>query len=134
MNDLLATMIKQAKQTLSNAYAPYSNYQVAACLCSEDGTLFSGVNVENASFGLTICAESSAICQMISAGKREIKEIVIMNSQGTLCSPCGSCRQCIAEFSKSTALVHLCNHQAIIKSYTIGELLPYAFILRGENK
>jgi len=133
MNDLIAAMIKQAKQTLNNAYAPYSNYQVAACICSEDGTLFSGVNVENASFGLTICAESSAICQMVSAGKREIKEIVIINHQGSACSPCGSCRQCIAEFSKSDALVHLCNHQTVINSYTIGELLPQAFILRGKK-
>ncbi|WP_019217085.1 cytidine deaminase [Legionella tunisiensis] len=127
MSKLTKLMIEHAKQVLVRAYAPYSNFKVASCLCSEDDQFFSGVNVENASYGLSICAESSAICQMVTAGKQKIKSIVVLNSKNTLCPPCGACRQRIAEFSTSDALVHLCNNETVIKSMSIGELLPEVF-------
>ncbi|HHF7343816.1 TPA: cytidine deaminase [Legionella feeleii] len=127
MSELTKSMIEHAKQVLGRAYAPYSNFKVASCLCSEDDQFFSGVNVENASYGLSICAESSAICQMVTAGKQKIKSVVVLNNQNTLCPPCGACRQRIAEFSTPDALIHLCNSETVIKSMTIGELLPEAF-------
>jgi len=91
---------------------------------------FSGVNVENASYGLCICAESSAICHMVAAGQKKIHSIVVINSKNTLCPPCGSCRQQIAEFSAPDTLVHLCTHETLIKSMSIGELLPEAFTFK----
>ncbi|CDZ79182.1 Cytidine deaminase [Legionella massiliensis] len=127
MNDIIASMISQAKHVLTHAYAPYSKFRVAACLYSENGNFYTGVNVENASYGLTICAESSAICQMITAGKQKILSMVVMNGEGTLCPPCGACLQRIAEFANSKTVIHLCSHQAPIKSLTIEELLPYTF-------
>lgn len=129
MSNQITTMINQAKAILSHSYSPYSNYQVAACLITENGNYFKGVNVENSVYGLTVCAETSAICQMIAAGETKIAEIVVLNGEGTLCPPCGSCRQFINEFSLKNTVVHLCNHQAIIKSYPINELLPHAFKL-----
>ncbi len=133
MSDLITVMIEKARDILSHSYAPYSHYRVAACISSEDGSLFTGVNVENSVYGLTICAESSAICQMIAAGKQKISSVIVINAEGSLCPPCGSCRQRIAEFSQKNTVIHLCSHQSIIKSYTINELLPHAFKLRDIN-
>lgn len=127
MIDLIGAMISKAKAVLPNAYAPYSNYHVAACICCDDDSFYTGVNVENASYGLTICAESAAICQMITAGKKKIKSLVVLNGTNSLCPPCGACRQKIAEFSTAETMIHLCNHHSLIKSITIDELLPIAF-------
>ncbi|KTD30666.1 cytidine deaminase [Legionella maceachernii] len=127
MADLIQLMINKAKEVLPNAYAPYSHYQVAACVCTDDDQLYSGVNVENASYGLTLCAETSAICQMIGANRRKIKSLVVLNGENNLCSPCGACRQRIAEFSTNETMIYLCNHQSVIQSMTMEELLPLAF-------
>lgn len=129
MIESTAVMIKKAHDALPRAYAPYSNYQVASCVQAEDGSLFTGVNVENAAYGMAICAESSAICQMIAAGHRKIHSIVVLNGRGDLCAPCGGCRQRIAEFAEADTLIHLCNHQEIIKTFHIDELLPFQFKL-----
>ena len=131
MNDLTLLMIKNACDALQYAYAPYSNYLVAACICSEDGRLFTGVNVENSSYGLTICAERAAICKMVSEGQREIRSMVLMSGDNALCAPCGACRQCIYEFSTPKTHVHLCNQETILKTMTPDELLPMAFRLKG---
>ena len=133
VNEIMKLMINHANQTLQQSYSPYSHYKVGACLCSEDGTLFTGTNVENSSYGLTICAESSAICQMISAGKRHIKSMVIMAFDNKLCSPCGACRQRIYEFSTSDTLIYLCNQNAILQTLTVDELLPLAFTMRPQE-
>ncbi len=127
IDSTIKAMIAHARQALSFAYAPYSKYPVASCICSEDNSLYTGVNVENTSYGLTICAESSAICQLISAGKQRIKSLIILNAQEGLCFPCGACRQRIVEFSSDTTLIHLCSFKTVLKSFTIHELLPYAF-------
>ncbi|CEK10898.1 cytidine deaminase [Legionella hackeliae] len=127
MVNIETSMINQATLALPHAYAPYSNFQVASCLCSEDGSFFTGVNVENAAYGLTICAESAAICHMIAAGQRKIKSIVVLNGENTLCPPCGACRQRILEFSQPDTVVHLCTNQRVIKTMKITELLPEAF-------
>ncbi|KTD11424.1 cytidine deaminase [Legionella jamestowniensis] len=130
MVNLETSMINQARQALTHAYAPYSNFRVASCVCSEDGSLYTGVNVENASYGLSICAETAAICHMITAGQQKIKSMVVLNGENTPCPPCGACRQRIIEFSEPNTAIHLCNDQAIIKTLTIAELLPEAFKLK----
>lgn len=127
MDKLTSTMMMQAHKALSNAYAPYSKFTVASCICTENHQLFTGVNVENASYGLSICAESSAICSMISSGERLIKSMVVLAGTNLLCSPCGACRQKIREFSTDQTLVHLCNKESVFKTMTITELLPLAF-------
>lgn len=129
MTDATRLMIKTAREALPRAYAPYSKYQVASCVQTEDGSIFTGVNVENAAYSVTICAESSAICQMIASGHQKIRSLVVMNGKGDFCSPCGSCRQRIAEFSDENTIIHLCDHQNILKSLTIAELLPFQFKL-----
>ena len=126
----LQLMINKAALALQNAYAPYSNYQVAACIMSSDDKIFTGVNVENCSYGLTLCAEASAICQMISSGSKTIQAMVIMNGENTLCPPCGACRQRISEFTTSETIIHLCHHNSVIQSIPFKELLPLAFQLK----
>jgi len=130
MNNTIKSMIDNASQALKHAYAPYSNYTVGACLCCEDGTLFTGVNVENSSYGLTLCAEASAICQMVAAGKRQIKSMVILNGENALCPPCGACRQRIQEFSTPETPIYLCNQEAVLQEMSLDELLPMAFSLK----
>ena len=129
MNDITQLMMSKARLALQHAYAPYSKYTVGACLCTEDQTLYTGVNVENSSYGLTICAESSAICQMIAAGERQIKSMVILSGNNALCSPCGACRQRIYEFSTEKTQIYLCDHQSILKKIALDDLLPMAFSL-----
>lgn len=130
MDEITQLMIKKASCSLQNSYAPYSHYAVAACICSEDDDLFTGVNVENSSYGLTICAETAAICQMIASGRRKIKSMVLMAGDNALCAPCGACRQCINEFSTPQIRIHLCNQQGILKTMSMDELLPMAFKLK----
>ncbi len=129
MNDITQLMMSKARLALQHAYAPYSKYTVGACLCTEDQTLYTGVNVENSSYGLTICAESSAICQMITAGERQIKSMVILSGNNALCPPCGACRQRIYEFSTEKTQIYLCDHHSILKKIALDDLLPMAFSL-----
>lgn len=129
MNELTQQMIAKAAHALRHAYAPYSKYSVAACIYTSDHDFFTGVNVENSSYGLTICAESCAIAQMIASGQRLIQHIVIMAGNNELCAPCGACRQRIFEFANSDTQVHLCNQTSLLKTFTINELLPLAFKL-----
>ncbi|WP_133127430.1 cytidine deaminase [Legionella nagasakiensis] len=132
MSQSIQQMINRASQALNYSYAPYSGYSVSSCLCSEeDHALFTGVNVENSSYGLTICAETSAIVQMVAAGKRQIKSMVILSADNALCSPCGACRQRIYEFSTPETRIHLCNQESALKTLTIAELLPLAFSLQS---
>lgn len=127
MNEMQQRMINKAVQALQYAYAPYSNYAVASCICTEDEQLFVGVNVENGSYGLTLCAEAAAIAQMVATGRQRIKSIVIMAGNNELCPPCGACRQRIHEFSTPETQVYLCNQETILETMTIDSLLPLAF-------
>lgn len=120
-------MISQAHKALSCAYAPYSKFTVASCICTDKDNLYTGVNIENISYGLTTCAETGAICNMVLAGEQRIKSIVVLAGNNLLCSPCGACRQRIHEFSTPETLVHLCDSNSILQSLTINELLPLAF-------
>ena len=117
---------------MKRAYAPYSNFQVGAAILLKDGRIFSGCNVENASYGLTICAERNAIFAAVAASskKPEIVTVVVVNRRGAPCSPCGACRQVIAEFGPE-AVVWYSGAKGMI-SRPMRELLVDGFVL-GET-
>ena len=117
-----------ALEVLPNAYCPYSNFPVAAAIRCIDGSIYSGVNVENIAFPLGCCAEQSAISSMIGSSQKEIAEILILVPGPHICPPCGGCRQLINEFAKADCPVHLCTVKGENYSQTtIGTLLPGAF-------
>lgn len=112
-----------------NSYAPYSDFHVSAIIVAKDGVEFSGVNVENASFGASICAERSAIVSAISAGykKGDFKELNVMVSSGEVGMPCFICRQVISEFFDKDATVRCFATTGEYKEYTVEEICPYPF-------
>lgn len=132
MNTPIQEMINKAYQALNQSYAPYSKFNVAACIQGKSGTLYTGINVENASYGLTICAEASAICNMVTAGEQSIQSIVVLASNNLICPPCGACRQRIHEFADETTLIHLCDKEKVLVTRTMTELLPVAFDFNPE--
>jgi len=124
---ILDEMVALARKARSVAYAPYSHFCVGACLRTIQNNLYTGCNVENASYGLTICAEVSAIGNMVVAGEQDIKDIVVVGPDTEAVVPCGRCRQMVFEFSSEQTSFHLCNASGILKSVKIGDLLPFAF-------
>jgi cytidine deaminase len=124
---MLDDMIALARATKQKAYAPYSNFNVGACLRAEDGSLHAGANVENVAYPEGQCAEASAIGAMIAAGARKIVEVVVMGDGDGLCTPCGGCRQRLNEFATPDTPVHICGPEGLRKTFTLGELLPHAF-------
>jgi cytidine deaminase len=120
-------LIEEAKKVLENSYAPYSGIHVAAAVRSRDGSVFLGVNIENASYGLTICAERAAIASMVTAGKRSIDCLVVVSDTPKPLPPCGACRQVMAEFADDNAII--VSYSTIsdeVRVWTLGELLPHA--------
>ena len=122
-------LIQQALACRQQAYAPYSNFPVGSSLMTEDGTIFTGTNVENASYGLTICAERVAACSAAAAGHRKIVAVAVATAGGH--GPCGACRQFLAEFADGMeiVLVDSDDPQSITKT-TLDELLPGQFKLK----
>ena len=108
-----------------NAYSPYSHFAVGAALLCEDGTLFEGCNIENASYGLTNCAERTAIFKAVSEGRIKFKALAVVADTEGSCAPCGACRQVMAEFK--IPLIIMGNLMGNIKIVTIEELLPFSF-------
>ena len=108
-----------------NAYSPYSHFAVGAALLCEDGTLFEGCNIENASYGLTNCAERAAIFKAVSEGHIKFKALAVVADTEGPCAPCGACRQVMAEFK--IPLIIMGNLMGNIKIVTIEELLPFSF-------
>lgn len=121
-------LLEAARAALQNAYVPYSKFPVGAALRSASGVIYSGANVENASFGLTRCAEQSAVQALISAGEREFTELVVCSLAPEPASPCGACRQILFEFSP-TARVLLVNEQGVTMESDVAALLPGGFSL-----
>ena len=121
-NDLITT----AFQALENAHAPYSNYKVGAALLCSDGSIFTGCNIENASYGLSNCAERTAVFAAVAAGKTEFAAIAIAASGAPTPYPCGACRQVLAEFCDPDFPVYIKNAEGY-ETTTLGELLPHAF-------
>lgn len=108
-----------------NAYSPYSHFAVGAALLCEDGTLFEGCNIENASYGLTNCAERTAIFKAVSEGHVTFKALAVVADTEGPCAPCGACRQVMAEFK--IPLIIMGNLMGNIKMVTIEEVLPFSF-------
>ncbi|WP_372807449.1 cytidine deaminase [Pontiella sp.] len=119
-------LIKTAFQALIHAHAPYSAYKVGAALLCDDGTVFTGCNVENASYGLTNCAERTAIFAAVAAGRRAFKAIAIAASKEPVPYPCGACRQVMAEFCGPDFPVYIAKGDGF-ETATLGELLPHGF-------
>lgn len=120
---------EQAKEALNDTYSPYSNFRVAACLKIEGKDIFvKGVNVENASFGATICAERSAIVSLISqfGPKEKLEFLVLCTTPSTI--PCAICRQVLVEFAPHSLPIYISSpEKGIEKTLTLGEILPYSF-------
>ncbi len=125
-NEIMEQLIDKANHVSKNAYAPYSNFYVGVAFLNKDGKVYSGTNVENASYGLTICAERSAIFSSIEEGNRTIEVLVIYTPTNTPTMPCGACRQVIREFSTNALIVSVCDSEKRITK-SIAELLPEAF-------
>lgn len=116
-----------AKAAYNNAYAPYSQFKVGSAALTSDNTIVSGCNVENASYGLTVCAERNCISQAVIQGKQVFQLIIIYTEQDKLTPPCGACRQVIAEFFDQNAPVIAFNHKGEQQVWQVAELLPNAF-------
>lgn len=119
-------LIRAATQARTRAYAPYSNYQVGAALLTKNGEIFTGVNVENAAYSDTICAERSAVFSAVSAGAREFDAIAIVTRNGG--APCGSCRQVLSEFGLDIEVLQADEGENLLQQSTVKELLPGAFL------
>ena len=118
-------MVEQARAVQQRAYAPYSKFRVGAAIETMSGEVYVGCNVENASFGLTICAERAAMVQAVSAGRRQFRRIVVVTDTEPPAAPCGACRQVLAEFG--TDLVVEAVGPSSTKRWRIRELLPDSF-------
>lgn len=124
---LLAT----AREARHRAYAPYSGYTVGAAVCDEDGRVFTGANVENASYGLSICAERVAVFRAVNEGARRIVAVAVVTRNGG--TPCGACRQVLSEFADGDAVVWCASEEeAVVEEYRLSDLLPFAFRLPSQ--
>lgn len=119
------TLIDLANTARQRAYVPYSNYPVGSSLRTKTGRVYTGVNVENAAYPQTMCAERVAIYKAVSEGEREFEVITVVTENGG--SPCGGCRQVMAEFGLDTIVLLADGHGKLIKETTVRELLPEAF-------
>ena len=120
-------LIDLVVETTKNAYVPYSHFPVGAVLVAKNGQVFTGVNIENASFGLTNCAERTAIFKAVSEGFLDFEELIVYGETETPISPCGACRQVMAEFFKKDLPVTLVAKDKSTVVMTVKELLPYSF-------
>ncbi|AET33664.1 cytidine deaminase [Pyrobaculum ferrireducens] len=118
-------LIEKAKEVIGNAYAPYSKFRVAAVVKTRSGKIYTGVNIENASYGLTVCAERVAVFKAVSEGDRDIEVVVVYTDTEEPTPPCGACRQVIAEFNPN-ALIIMASKKKVVES-NLSQLLPNAF-------
>lgn len=122
-----AALQSAAEQAAAQAYAPYSQFPVGVAVLAASGKIYTGCNVENASYGGTVCAERNAIAAAVVAGERKFNALLVYTPQAMLTPPCGICRQVIAEFFSPDAPIASCNHLQQQQQWTLGELLPAAF-------
>ncbi|MBU6429623.1 MAG: cytidine deaminase [Cyanobacteria bacterium REEB65] len=121
-----SALLEHARRAMSRAYAPYSSFKVGAALLTANGAIVTGCNVENASYGLTLCAERVAMGAAIAAGHRDFSAIAILSSHAAPCTPCGACRQVLAEFAPDLRVI-LEQPDGQIWEIALGELLPHQF-------
>jgi cytidine deaminase len=122
-------LIKKAKNARLKAYAPYSHFKVGAALLTKSGKVYTGANVENSTYGLTVCAERIAVFKAVNNGDKDFVKIVVVADKNPPITPCGACRQVLSEFAKDLQVVCV-NLKGKIERYSLKELLPEAF----ENK
>jgi len=120
-------LFEAARGAMAFAHAPYSKFPVGAAIRAEDGTIYTGANIENLSFPQGWCAEPTAISAMIMGGAKNIVEMAVIAEKLALCPPCGGCRQKIAEFASAATRIYLCDETGVQKVLTMDELLPLAF-------
>lgn len=118
-------LIDQALAVREQAYAPYSNFQVGAALLMKSGNIYTGCNVENASYGMVICAERAAVCKAIAAGESEIEACCVCVQGGG--TPCGACRQVLNEFNPNMLLICVDENGKVVVETSLDQLLPHAF-------
>jgi cytidine deaminase len=118
-------LIQLAIEKMDKAYTPYSNYPVGAALLTNTGEIYTGVNIENAAYPVTICAERVAVFKAVSEGEVNFQAIAVVTKNGG--TPCGSCRQVLAEFGLDTIVIIADNQGKVIMEKSVGELLPGAF-------
>ena len=132
--DVIAGLLRSAQQASERAYAPFSKFHVGAAILTSDGKTFLGCNVENSSFGMTNCAERTAIFTAIAEGavnaERDLVAVAVVNKDGVPCSPCGACRQVIYEFGPKATVIFRAKSGEITQT-SAEELLPEGFRLRG---
>ncbi|HAG07745.1 MAG TPA: rRNA maturation RNase YbeY [Peptococcaceae bacterium] len=121
-------LLEAARRAMENAYAPYSGIRVGAAVRTASGAVFTGCNVENASYGLTLCAERAAVAAAVAAGHRDVVAIAVVSDAEKVHSPCGACRQTLHEFNPDMLVIH--TNPAGTHRYRLRELLPAAFSLR----
>ena len=120
-------LLNAALSARERAYAPYSKFLVGAAVLAKNGKIYTGCNIENASYGLTVCAERNALFSAVGAGEREFTALCVVGDTEAPISPCGACRQVMAEFKVPHII--LANLKGDVKEYTLEELLPYGFSL-----
>jgi len=120
-------LFQAAKAVQAKAHAPYSRFRVGAAIRTASGRVFSGCNVENAAYPQGFCAEASAIAAMVTAGEREIVEVLTVAEGDELATSCGGCRQKIREFAGPGALIHAAGPGGVRRTFTLEELLPFSF-------
>ena len=127
-------LLEKAYEGRENAYAPYSNFKVGAAVLAENGKIYTGCNIENASYGATNCAERTAIFKAISEGNRKIRAIAIVGADDEYTYPCGICRQVIAEFADKNTEIILGKKSLEYTVKTLAEILPGAFTKEALQK
>ncbi len=127
MTNISEKLFNAAREVMARAHAPYSKFLVGAAILAGDGNIYRGCNVENAAYPEGWCAETSAISSMISSGQTKIAEIAIIAEKMPGVTPCGGCRQRIAEFANADTPVHLCDENGVMETIKLGDLLPRSF-------
>lgn len=120
-------LIMQAKLAMEQAYAPYSRFRVGAALLGASGRIYRGCNIENAAYSPTICAERTAVVKAVSEGERQFKALAVVAETEEVITPCGVCRQVLAEFFDDQVVILLANADGQVRKTNLSELLPGAF-------
>lgn len=129
-----AELVRRAVQAKQTSYSPYSTFRVGAAVLTTDGKIFSGCNVENASYGLAICAERNAVFQMVFAGKRTIAAVAVASDEAAFITPCGACRQVISEFAARDTEIILITKNGTVKTAKFTKLFPHPPLLQSLKK
>jgi cytidine deaminase len=120
-------LFEAAREAMRQAHVPYSRFPVGAAIRTDDGAIHAGANIEVVSYPEGWCAETTAIAHMVMAGGRRIAEVAVIAEKLARCTPCGGCRQRLAEFGSADTRVHLCDETGVVETVELGTLLPMAF-------